>query len=58
MQKNKIINVQNLPITISKEEIDDLECDCSFYENEDKNRVCRCWKTWTARLEKLLYKDE
>ena len=26
MQKNKIIKVQNLPITISKEEIDDYIC--------------------------------
>ena len=47
MQKNKIIKVQNLPITISKEEIDDYICitDIAAAKSDDSRAadVVRNW---------------
>ena len=47
MQKNKIITVQNLPITISKEEIDDYICITDIAAaKSDNSRAADAIKNW------------
>ena len=47
MQKNKIITVQNLPITISKEEIDDYICITDIAAaKSDESRAADVIKNW------------
>lgn len=47
MQKNKIITVQNLPITISKEEIDDYICITDIAAaKSDNSRAADVIKNW------------
>ncbi len=62
MQKNKIINVQNLPITISKEEIDDYICitDIAAAKSDDSRAadVVRNWLRNRRTLEFLATWEE
>ena len=57
MQKNKVITVQNLPITISKEEIDDYICitDIAAAKSDDSRAadVVRNWRRNRRTLEFL-----
>ena len=57
MQKNKVITVQNLPITISKEEIDDYICitDIAAAKSDDSRAadVVRNWLRNRRTLEFL-----
>ena len=47
MQKNKVITVQNLPITISKEEIDDYICITDIAAaKSDESRAADVIKNW------------
>ena len=47
MQKNKVIKVQNLPITISKEEIDDYICITDIAAvKSDESRAADVIKNW------------
>ena len=62
MQKNKIIKVQNLPITISKEEIDDYICitDIAAAKSDDSRAadVVRNWLRKRRTLEFLATWEE
>ena len=62
MQKNKIIKVQNLPITISKEEIDDYICitDIAAAKSDDSRAadVVRNWLRNRRTLEFLATWEE
>lgn len=62
MQKNKIINAQNLPITISKEEIDDYICitDIAAAKSDDSRAadVVRNWLRNRRTLEFLATWEE
>ena len=47
MQKNKVITVQNLPITISKEDIDDYICITDIAAaKSDESRAADVIKNW------------
>ena len=62
MQKNKIIKVQNLSITISKEEIDDYICitDIAAAKSDDSRAadVVRNWLRNRRTLEFLTTQEE